>query len=170
MKRANKIFLLLLFTVFFAAQAGAQSTSAISAVPGDERVAKALNQTKTDYQVNSKDGLYMVTYETKNKRSQKVLIAAKAEMINGVEMRLIFSFALFSDKPLSQRAANLLLEKNAGSVSTWAVHKLTDGKYAVVCQLYIPADFDGEKLQTALQEVVTQADEMEEKLSKKDEN
>jgi len=169
MKRIKQLFLLVFCACFSSLEINAQ-TDLVSVKSADPRVAKALSQTKTEYQVSSKDGDYTVTFGTKGKRSQKIHIASKTDNINGVEMRLIFSFAVIADKPPSQQTANLLLEQNMETIGIWAVLKVDAGKHAIVNKLYIPADFDGEKLEKALSAVVLLADELEERLTKKDEN
>ncbi len=169
MKRIYQLFLLIFCACFFSIEINAQSNAAL-AVPGDQRVAKALKETKTEYQVSSKEGIYTITFGTKGKRTQEVHITSSTDNINGVEMRLIFSFAVIADKPPSQQVANLLLEQNMETIGIWAVLKVDAGKHAIVNKLYIPADFDGEKLEKALSAVVLLADELEERLTKKDEN
>jgi len=56
------------------------------------------------------------------------------------------------------------------TVGLWGLQKLDDGSYAVVKLLYVPADAGGKQLEGALMSVATLADEMEEKLTKKDVN
>ncbi|HLM61813.1 MAG TPA: hypothetical protein VK308_13490 [Pyrinomonadaceae bacterium] len=169
MKLINQLFLLVFCAFVFSMQINAQ-TSPVSIKSADPRVAKALNQTKTEYQVSSKDGGYTVTFGTKGKRTQKVYIVSETDNINGVEMRLIFSFATIADNLPSPQVANLLLQQNMETIGVWAVQKIADGRYAIVNKLYIPANFDGEKLEKALSAVVLLADELEEQLTKKDEN
>jgi hypothetical protein len=169
MNKTIQFFLLLSCVYFFSWEISAQSNSN-SAKNGDPRVVKALDQTKTDYQLDSKGGIYILNLRTKVNRTQKGYIASATENINGVEMRIIFSYAFIADKLPSEQTANLLLQQNMERVGVWAVHKLDINKYAIVNILYIPADFDGEKLDKALSSVVIAADEMEEQLTKKDEN
>jgi hypothetical protein len=168
MKRIYQPFLLIFCACFFSIEINAQSDAAL-AVPGDQRVAKALKETKTEYQV-SNGGVYTINFGTKGKRSQEVHITSSTDNINGVEMRLIFSFAVIADKPPSQQVANLLLEQNMETAGVWAVDKMSNGKYRIVNQLFVPADLNGEKLEEALSRVTHSADEMEEQLTKKDVN
>ena len=139
-----------------------------SATPGDARVTNALNQTKTPFSVDN-GGKYQVIYELPNKRNQKVFIMSETEKINGFELRPVFSYAIISDKPPTLEIANQLLQKNMDQISFWALHKLSDGNYTVVNMIYIPADLDGKKLDGILSTIAFAADEMEERLTKKDE-
>lgn len=167
MKLMKQLLLLVFCTGVFGWQVTAQTAAVKSA---DPRLAKALGETKTEFQLSSRDGRYTVVFETENKRNQKVHLISETSKINGVEMRLVFSYAVIADKPPSPQTAGVLLEQNMDSISTWAVVKLDDGNYAIVNKLYIPADFDGKKLQMALSEIVLLADNLEERLTKKDQN
>ncbi|HEX8197271.1 MAG TPA: hypothetical protein VF571_13845 [Pyrinomonadaceae bacterium] len=139
-----------------------------SATPGDARVANALNQTKTPFSVDN-DGMYMVTYDLPNKRRQKILILSRTVKINGFELRAVFSYAIVSEKQPTPEIAYQLLQKNMDQISFWMLNKMDDGKYTVVNMIYIPADLDGKKLDGMLTTVAFAADEMEERLTKKDE-
>ena len=139
-----------------------------SATLGDDRVTNALNQTKTPFSVDN-DGMYMVTYDLPNKRRQKIFIKSRTTKINGFELRPVFSYAIISDKPPTLEIALQLLQKNVDQISFWGLHKLDDGNYTVANMIYIPADLDGKKLDGFLSTVAFAADEMEERLTKKDE-
>jgi hypothetical protein len=161
------ISIAILFVVCFL---NVQTTAAQkkSATLGDARVTNALNQTKTPFTVDN-DGTYQVIYELPNKRRQKIYISPEPVKIGNVELRLIFSYTFFSEKPPTAELANQLLEKNMEQISFWAVHKLDDGKYTIVNMIYIPADLDGKKLDVVMTKIAFAADEMEERLTKKDE-
>jgi len=167
MKQMKRLFLLILCACFFSLQINAQSKK-VSKGGTDIRVATALNQIKTEYEV-VKDGVYMVTYETKDKRTQKVLIPSETETFNGVEFRTILSLAAITDNLPSQQEANYLLQQNVERMGVWTIHKNPSGKYIIANMLRVPADFDGKKLHMALSEVSILADELEKRLSKKDE-
>jgi len=166
MKNLTILFTVLIIACFL----NIQTTTAQkkSATLGDARVTNALNQTKSPFSVDN-GGMYLVTYELPNKRLQKIFIMSKTEKINGFELRAVFSYAIISDKPPTLEIANQLLQKNMDQVSFWALHKLDDGNYTVVNMIYIPADIDGKKLDGILSTVAFAADEMEERLTKKDE-
>ena len=139
-----------------------------AATLGDARVTNALNQTKTPFSVDN-EGMYMVTYELPNKRRQKILMLSRTTKINGFELRAVFSYAIISEKQPTPEIAYQLLQKNMDQISFWTLSKLDEGKYAVVNMIYIPADLDGKKLDGILSTIAFAADEMEERLTKKDE-
>ncbi|MGI9036264.1 MAG: hypothetical protein ACR2GD_09530 [Pyrinomonadaceae bacterium] len=170
MKQTIQLFMFILCVCFFSIEINAQTNSTASET-GDARVEKALRETKTEYTVN-KDGEYKVTFATDGKRSQVAYINAETDKIYGLEMRGIFSYAMVSDKPPSPEIANLLLEQNMVNISSWAIlkpEKGGKGKYIVVNIIYIPADADGKTLDAALNSVILAADEMEKRLTEKDE-
>ncbi len=159
------------FVLFFLSCSFANGQTAPSAIPkADARVASALKETNTEFEVSSKDGGYKITYATKGNRTQVTHAASGTETIHGVEMRLIFSFAMIAKTSPTQQTANMLLQANMETVGLWGLQKLDDGSYAVVKLLYVPADAGGKQLEGALMSVATLADEMEEKLTKKDVN
>lgn len=166
MKNLLTTIAVLLVVCFF----GIQTTSAQKkpVTLGDARVTNALNQTKTAFTVDNK-GTYQVTFELPSKRRQKILIMSETEKIGGIELRAVFSYAAISDKLPPAESANQLLQKNMEQISFWALLKLDDGNYALVNMMYIPADLDGKKLDAILNTVIFAADEMEERLTKKDE-
>lgn len=162
-----KLILSIIFCISLCGLATNAQTTANALPTADPRVAKALKEVDTEFEISSKDNGYKVTYRTKNNRQQMGFIVSETTEINGVEMRLIFSFAMISDKPPTLQTANLLLEENMNISSGWATIKV-DKQFAIVNRTYIPADFNGAKLETALQDVILLADEMEERLTKKD--
>lgn len=135
---------------------------------GDARLTNALNQTKTPFSVDN-EGMYMVTYELPNKRRQKIFILSKTTKINGFELRGVFSYAIISEKQPTPEIAYQLLQKNMDQISFWTLSKLDDGNYTVMNMIYLPADLDGKKLDGILSTIAFAADEMEERLTKKDE-
>jgi len=167
MKQINQLFLLAFCVCFFGIQINAQSKSDSESAL-DVRVAKALSQTKTEYQVG-KEAMYKVTYTTTGKRTQTALIESATETIYGVEMRLVFSFAVIGGNAPSQEIANFLLEENLKYANKWGIQKEDKGKFSIVNMVYVPADSDGKQLDIALSSVMIAADKLEERLSKKDE-
>jgi len=175
MKKLSISFTILFVACFLSVQATmAQGTrrgsgaKSVTAIPGDARVVRALNQIKTKYEMNQ-DGLFVINFELTNKRLQKALISSETDKAFGSETRVVFSYALISDKPPSQEVANLLLKQNLGNVGTWAVDKTGDGMYFIANIIHLPADADGKRLEDAMNIVISAADEMEAQLTKKDE-
>jgi len=150
----------------------ASSIAAQPAADGktDPRVAKALKENNTEYDVSSRDGIYRVTYATTGKRTQLALISSDTETINEMETRVVFSFATISKTPPTQQVANMLLQENMERIGIWAVQKLGDGSFAIVSLLHIPAASSGKQLEDALMSVAMMADDLENRLTKKDVN
>ena len=166
LKRVNQSFLLVLCAGLFSLQITAQTKSTVTK-NGDSRVVKALTQAKTKYELD-KNGNYKVTFGTQGNRSQSAYISSATDNVYDFELRGVFSFAAFSKTPYSQEITNLLLEQNMVSPSAWAVIKMPDSSFAIVNIMYIPANSDGKKLDSALQNVISLSDEMEERLTKED--
>lgn len=136
----------------------------------DPRVARALKETGTTYEVASRDGIYRVVYETTGKRTQTALISSDVDKINDVEMRVVFSFARISKAAPTQPVANMLLQENMEKIGFWALQKLGDGSYAIVSLLHVPANASGKELEHAATSAALMADDLEERLTKKDVN
>lgn len=135
---------------------------------GDTRVVNALKQIKTNYEMQG--NTYKVTYELSNKRSQNIFIISETDKVYGLEVRGVFAWAMISDNQPSQEVANLLLQQNMENISAWAIQKTDDGKaFIIVNIVYIPANSDGKRLEAAMLSVAQAADEMEQRLTKKDE-
>ena len=167
MKQMRKLFLLILCAGFFGLQINAQ-IAPVKSKNDDARVEAALKEAGIKYD-RDEDGNYEVTFKTTGNRMQTAFIVPRADKFNDSEVRLLFSIAMISRQPLSLDVANLLLEQNMEKVSYWTAFKTRDGKTTVANLIYIPADADGEKLNTALSIVTSAADKMEERLTKKDE-
>jgi len=136
----------------------------------DPRLERAFKETGTVYEVSPLDGLFRVTYSTKGKRTQKVLISSDTDKINDVETRAIFAFAQISKTAPTQQIANMLLQENMERIGVWAMQKLADGRYAIVSLLNIPTSASAKELEDASMSVAAMADDLEERLTKKDDN
>jgi hypothetical protein len=168
MKQTNRLFLFILCACFFSIQINAQSEK-VSEGGTDLRVAKALNQTKMPYEVRE-NGMYRVTYTTTGKRTQFAFIDSETVTIHGLEMRMIYSFAQIDGNLPTPAVMNLLLEENLKNFpNVWAIEK-DKGKFSIVNLIYVPADTDGKTFNVALSSIVIEADKLEERLTKKDEN
>ena len=164
----NRLFLFILYACFFGIQINAQSEK-VSEGGTDLRVAKALSQTKTEYEV-SKDGMYKVIYLTTGKRTQAAFINSETVKIHGLEMRMIFSFAQINGNLPTPAISQLLLGENLDNFpNVWAIQK-DKGMFSIVNQIYVPADIEGKTLNIAVSSVMIEADKLEERLTKKDEN
>lgn len=173
MKRMNQLLLLMFCVGIFAVtqviaqpKKTATKKAATSTTSADPRVAKALNQTKTKFEVDE-DGEYKVTFGIGEIRSQVTFVSSTTDKIYDFEMRGVYSFAAFSETPFPQEITNRLLAQNMENVSAWAVIKVSNA-YAIVNIAYIPADADGKRLSAAIQSVMLLADELEAQMSKED--
>jgi hypothetical protein len=167
MKQMNKLFLLVFCACFFSIQINAQSEK-VAEGGADLRVAKALNQTKTEYEVRE-TGMYKVTFMTNGKRTQSALINSETVKIYGLEMRLIFSFAQVYGNFPAPAVNQLLLQENLDNFpNVWAIQKDKKGKFSILNQIYIPADSSGEALDMAVSSVMLAADKLEQRLTKED--
>lgn len=166
MKKINQILLLVFCACFFGLTANAQTGKA-AGQKADIRIANALSQANTGYEVD-KEGMYKITYKTQGNRTQTALIASNTEKIFGIEMRLVFSFAQIEGQLPSAAITNLLLKENLENVpQVWAMEN-KNGKYTISCLIYVSADADGPTLDLALSGVMIAADKMEKTLSKED--
>lgn len=167
MKRMNRFFLLVFCACFFNIQINAQSEKAVEG-GADIRIAKALNQDKTEYEV-ANDGMYKVVFKTTGKRTQSALIDSQTVKIFGLEMRLVFSFAQIGGNFPAPAVSQFLLEENLENFpNIWAIQKDKDGKFSITNLVYVPADSDGKTLSIALSNVMIAADKLEERLTKTD--
>jgi len=167
MKQMNKLFLLVFCACFFSIQINAQSEK-VAEGGTDVRVAKALNQDKTEYEVGN-DGMYKVAFKTTGKRTQSALIDSETVKIFGLEMRLVFSFAQIGGNLPTPTVSKFLLEENLENFpNIWAIQKDKDGKFSIANLVYVPADTDGKTLNIALSSVMIAADKLEERLTKTD--
>ena len=164
MKRITAILFFVICACILSLQVAGQTAATKR---GDARVTKALNQIKVPFEL--KNNVYEVTFNWTDKRTQQVFIVSETDNIYGFEMRGVFSYAMASDNPLSQEAANRLLQQNGDGTGAWSVMKMDDGKFVVMKMTYVPADADGKKLKDAISSVAELADEMEKSLTNKDE-
>lgn len=137
-----------------------------AAKTGDARVAKALNQMKTEYEVEA-DGQYKITFGVGKDRSHTAYVVSETDTAYNLEMRGVYALAAISDKPFAAELISELLQENMQSVTSWALLKVKDG-FAIVNITHVPADADGKRLDAAIQSVLVSADALEQRLSKED--
>ena len=154
--------------IFIAAPSLIAQTNGSSKV--DPRAERALKETGTTYEVSPRDGIFRITYTTKGKRTQNALVSSDTDKISDSETRVVFSFAMISKTPPTQQVANMLLQENMERVGIWAMQKLPDGSFAIVSLLHLPAASSAKELEDAAIAVATMADDLEERLTKKDVN
>ena len=136
-------------------------------VEGDPRVAKALDQIGIRYEIDG-TGDYKVGMKLDDERTQLAFIRSNTFEYGGVELREIFSVGLNSTGPFDARTANLLLEQNTRvKVGAWGVSRSEDDCYAIF-SAHVGAELSGDALRAVLVGVLETADEMEKRLSGRD--
>lgn len=135
---------------------------------GDPRVAKALDDLEINYEID-RDGDYKFIFELKNGRSQVGFIKSETEEFVGMEMREVFSIGLRSFGPFDARTANFLLEFNQTlKIGAWSLIRDAEDHHLAVFSTKIAADLDGKLLIGVIYAILTTADEIEERLSGRD--
>ncbi len=135
---------------------------------GDPRVAKALDELEINYTIDE-DGDFKFGFELKDGRSQLGFIKSKTQEFAGIEMREVISAGLRSFGPLDARTANFLLEFNSTiKVGAWSVIRNAEDDHLAIFSATIAADLEGELLLGVIYAVLSTADEIEERLSGRD--
>jgi hypothetical protein len=134
----------------------------------DPRIAAALEEAEVKYQIDD-DGDYHVSFELENGRSQTAIIRSRTFEFLGVEIREIFSAGLLSNGPFDARTANILLQQNeVVKLGAWGVLKNDEDAHAAVFTAKISTDLPTAEMLGVLTAVITTADEMEARLSGRD--
>jgi hypothetical protein len=156
-------FLLALVAPSFAQDPAPADTTA------DPRVRALLDELGYQYEVDE-DGDYRAVFEFNGeKRSQVVYVNSRTNDYDGLEIREIWSPAFESKGPLAPKVANRLLEASfEASLGGWQTFKSSTGTIMAVFTVKLGADADAETLKTAMNAALSNADEMEKELSKKD--
>jgi hypothetical protein len=135
---------------------------------GDPRVDQALDDLGFNYEIDS-DGDYKIGCELKDGRTQLGFIRSETEEFVGMEIREVFSFGLRSSGPFDARTANFLLEfSQTKKIGAWSVIRDAEDNHLAVFSAKIAADLDGKLLHGVIYSVLATADEIEERLSGRD--
>ena len=131
---------------------------------GDPRIKDVLEELQIRYEVDQ-DGDYKVLFEWDDDgRSQVAFINSATETLDQMELREVWSAAYVSEKPLEAKVANRLLEDSfIKKLGSWQVMKTSD-QWVGMFTVKIDADADAAAIMTALEAVLTSADEMEKEL------
>jgi hypothetical protein len=131
---------------------------------GDPRIKAVLEELEIMYEVD-RDGDYKVLFKWEDDgRSQVAFINSGTERLDKLELREIWSAAYISEKPLKAKVANRLLEDSfEKKLGSWQVMKTGD-QWVGMFTVKIDADADAASIMTALEAVLTSADEMEKEL------
>jgi len=134
----------------------------------DPRIAAALEAAEVKYQTDD-DGDYRVGFELENGRSQTAIIRSRTFEFLGVEIREVTSAGLLSNGPFDSCTANLLLQQNEDvKLGAWGVLKNDEDTHAAVFTAKVSADLPPAELAGVIMAVLTVADEMEARLSGRD--
>jgi hypothetical protein len=135
---------------------------------GDRRVEKLLDLLELKYSID-KDGDFQVVLEFNDGRSQVAFIDSDTQDINDFEIREIWSVAYISKGFLDIDTANtLLLHNHQLKMGSWRLIPGNNNTFLVTFCIQISADCDPESFGKALGLVLNIADEMEEKLTGRD--
>jgi len=133
----------------------------------DVRMEKLLDDIGLKYQIDD-DGDFKLMNQFDNGRSHVIFINSSTEKYNKLEIREIWSVAYVSGNTLSPATMrDLLTDNGTKKLGSWKIAKMS-GNEAAVFYAQIAADCDQATLLSALQIVSQAADEMEAKLTQKD--
>lgn len=134
----------------------------------DSRVGTALESLEVKYEIDD-DGEFRVSFELESGRSQTAIIRSQTYEFLGVEIREVFSAALLSQGPFDARTANILLRQNEEvKLGAWGVYCNQEDVHAAVFTAKVAADLPPPELLGVLMAVLNTADEMEARLSGRD--
>ena len=161
----------------FITAANAQIGGAPKKQPADPRVKAALDEIGYKYELTENNNYRVIPIETEQTgtkpdgtpifRSQLVYVNSTTEKYGSLEIREVWSPALYSAGPLSAALANRLLrENNSVKFGAWRVELQSDsGKYLAMFAAQIAATSDAESLRLAIKSVILVADRMEKELT-----
>lgn len=134
----------------------------------DPRVAQALDQLEIKYEVEG-NGDYKIVFALDGERSQIGYIRSRTIEFADFELREILSLGLRSLGPFDARTCNILLEQNAQTkVGAWIVVNDEDDDHLAIFSAKVAADLEGEALLAVISAILATADQMEERLSGRD--
>jgi hypothetical protein len=130
---------------------------------GDPRIKAILEELGLKYEIDD-DGDYKVLLEwEEDGRSQLAFINSATERLEKMEVREIWSAGYTSEKPLKAKIANRLLEDSfQKKLGSWQLMK--GDIWIATFAVKLDADADADTVWTALEAVLTSADEMEKEL------
>lgn len=135
---------------------------------GDPRIANALDSLEIKYQLDA-IGNFGVGFELSDGRTQLGFIRSQTYEFMDLELREIFSIGLRSSGSFDARTANILLQENEHTkIGAWSVINDNDDNHLAVFTAKISADLDGKELAGAIIAVLNTTDEMEKRLSGRD--
>jgi hypothetical protein len=135
----------------------------------DDRIRRILDENELKYIIDD-DFDFQVGFNLEGRRSQTAIIRSRTYEFLGIEIRDISSAALVSQGPFDARTANILLQQNGQvALGAWSVSLMPDDQHIALFSAKIAADLGPTEFLGVLQSVLTIADEMENRLSGRDE-
>jgi len=135
---------------------------------GDQRVAKALAELDIHYEIDP-DGDFKFGVALEDGRTQIGFIRSRTYEYAGIEMREVLSAGLNSFGPFDARTMNLLLEQNGQvKIGAWSVVRDKSDNHLALFSAKVAADLQNDFLLGVIIAVISTADEMEKRLSGRD--
>ena len=151
----------------------ANSSPAREQSKADRRVRAALDAKRMKYTVN-KSGSFVLTIswesddDDEEGRSQLVHINSETQVLNGHEIREIWSTGLVEGHLTRKDLADVLAQNEAFKIGAWGLVRSAEGKEYLVFTAKVPADLPPQSLVGMAETVATVADKLEQKYSGKD--
>lgn len=135
----------------------------------DPRIAQLLDSMEFKYEI-LENGNFKLTSSLDGDRSHIVFIRSETYEFSDVELRVIYSPAFHSFGSFDQRTANLLLQENMrAEIGAWSLMLDDEQNSIAVFLASVAAELTSEQLGHILFSVATTADEMEARLTGRDE-
>ena len=135
----------------------------------DDRVRHILDELELKYHIDD-DFDFRVGFELHEGRSQSAIVRSYTDEFLGIEIREVFSAGLSSQGPFDARTANILLQQNNQvKIGAWGVASFQDNDtHIAVFTVKIAAEIGAQEFLGVLRAVLAVADEMEQRLSGRD--
>lgn len=134
----------------------------------DLRVQSALVELGLPFEIDE-DGDFRIRFSMANGRKHTGFIRTETYDFEGIELREIYSAALRSFGPFDARTMDILLQENIRlKLGLWSVAKDEEDNHIAIFKVRIPASARGQQLLAVISAVLRVADEMESRLSGRD--
>ncbi len=135
---------------------------------GDPRVKRILNSLDIRYSLDQ-DENFEVAIAFEDGRSQLAFVNSDTQHIGDFEIREVWSVGYVTQGFLDIDTANtLLLENDLMKIGSWRLKQVDENTFAAAYCIQIAADCDPQSFLNTLSLVLKVADEMEEKLTGRD--
>ena len=134
----------------------------------DLRVQSALVELGIPYEIDD-EGDFKIRFAMGNGRKHTGYIRTETYDFEGIELREVYSAALRSFGPFDARTMDILLQENIRlKLGLWSVAKDDDDNHIAIFKVRVPASARGQQLLAVISAVLRVADEMESRLSGRD--